>query len=338
MAVFLANSGGAWDNAKKLVEDGNYGGKGSEAHAATVIGDTVGDPFKDTAGPAINPLLKVMNLVSLLIAPAVVAWSIGDDANTPLRVDHRGRRGADHRRGRGVEQAQADLDGRGRSDVAQHRSGSAPDPQVRNGMGASGVMPGAPSSDEHAELSDRTRTLLPMRPARPTLLLSLLVLCASLVACSSASGPRVWAASVCTALAPWRTEIGTLTTRTQQQMTAATTPAQAKENLMRLFGGAESASEKARAGVQQAGVPDVDRGEQVAESFPASLGAMRDAYGRARTGIEALATRARRRPSIPRSPSVVDKLNAEYQQSSLDTSRLDSKELKQAFDEVPECR
>ncbi|MEV4479713.1 sodium-translocating pyrophosphatase [Micromonospora coxensis] len=86
MAVFLANSGGAWDNAKKLVEDGAYGGKGSESHAATVIGDTVGDPFKDTAGPAINPLLKVMNLVSLLIAPAVVAWSVGDEKNTPLRV------------------------------------------------------------------------------------------------------------------------------------------------------------------------------------------------------------------------------------------------------------
>jgi K(+)-stimulated pyrophosphate-energized sodium pump len=86
MAVFLANSGGAWDNAKKLVEDGAYGGKGSEAHAATVIGDTVGDPFKDTAGPAINPLLKVMNLVSLLIAPAVVSLSIGTSMNTAARV------------------------------------------------------------------------------------------------------------------------------------------------------------------------------------------------------------------------------------------------------------
>ncbi|MEV6631391.1 sodium-translocating pyrophosphatase [Actinoplanes sp. NPDC051470] len=86
MAVFLANSGGAWDNAKKLVEDGNYGGKGSDAHEATIIGDTVGDPFKDTAGPAINPLLKVMNLVSLLIAPAVVAWSIGSDQNDALRI------------------------------------------------------------------------------------------------------------------------------------------------------------------------------------------------------------------------------------------------------------
>ncbi|MCF8551324.1 MAG: sodium/proton-translocating pyrophosphatase, partial [Candidatus Nanopelagicales bacterium] len=86
MAVFLSNSGGAWDNAKKFVEDGHFGGKGSPAHEATVIGDTVGDPFKDTAGPAINPLIKVMNLVALLIAPAIVGLSIGADANSGLRI------------------------------------------------------------------------------------------------------------------------------------------------------------------------------------------------------------------------------------------------------------
>ena len=85
MAVFLANSGGAWDNAKKIVEDGAHGGKGSLAHEATIIGDTVGDPFKDTAGPAINPLLKVMNLVSVLIAPAIVSLTVGASASPAIR-------------------------------------------------------------------------------------------------------------------------------------------------------------------------------------------------------------------------------------------------------------
>jgi len=86
MAVLLSNSGGAWDNAKKIVEEGRYGGKNSRAHEASVIGDTVGDPFKDTAGPAINPLIKVMNLVSVLVAPTAIVLSEAPDASHPVRI------------------------------------------------------------------------------------------------------------------------------------------------------------------------------------------------------------------------------------------------------------
>jgi len=86
MAVFLSNSGGAWDNAKKMVEDGNHGGKGSDAHHATIVGDTVGDPFKDTAGPAINPLIKVMNLVGLLVTPAIVGFALGDNTDYSMVI------------------------------------------------------------------------------------------------------------------------------------------------------------------------------------------------------------------------------------------------------------
>jgi hypothetical protein len=176
-----------------------------------------------------------------------------------------------------------------------------------------------------------------MRSARTIPLFVFAFLVVTLGGCAGSPAPRAWAASVCTALSPWRTEIGTLTTRTQQQMTAETTPAQAKENLMRLFGGAEDASEKARAGVEKAGVPDVDHGQQVADSFKSSLSAMRDAYGRAKSGIAALAV-SPAKTFYTQVAAIVDTLNTEYSKSELDTSKLDSKELSQAFDEVPECR
>jgi K(+)-stimulated pyrophosphate-energized sodium pump len=85
MAVMLANSGGNWDNAKKKIEAGMFGGKGTEEHKAGVVGDTVGDPFKDTAGPALNPMIKVMNLVAILMAPIAVQ-PISTAARTAVMV------------------------------------------------------------------------------------------------------------------------------------------------------------------------------------------------------------------------------------------------------------
>ena len=176
-----------------------------------------------------------------------------------------------------------------------------------------------------------------MRPARPLALLLILAFAAAAAACSGGRGPNAWAASVCTALGPWRTEIGSLASRTQQQMDADTSPGQAKENLMRLFAGAADASEHARAGVVAAGVPDVADGKQIAEAFTSALTAIRDAYGRARSGIQGLPT-APAKTFYAHVEQVVAKLNQEYASSSLDTSKLHSRELKDAFDQVPECR
>ena len=167
-----------------------------------------------------------------------------------------------------------------------------------------------------------------------TVVLATLVL---VVAGCGGPSPRAWTASVCEALAPWRAEINKLTSSTQQQMTAQTTPAQAKENLVRLFDGAEQASETARRKVEEAGVPETDHGEEISTGFRTSLSKVRDAYGRARDTIDGLDT-GEATAFYDGVRTAVDTLNKEYDASALDTSRLNSEELKQAFDEVPECR
>jgi predicted lipid-binding transport protein (Tim44 family) len=167
-----------------------------------------------------------------------------------------------------------------------------------------------------------------------TVVLATLVL---VVAGCGGPSPRVWAASVCEALTPWRAEINKLTSSTQQQMTAQTTPAQAKENLVRLFAGAEQASETARRRIEEAGVPETDGGAEISAGFRDQLSKVRDAYGRARATIDRLDT-GRADAFYDGVRAAVDTLNKEYDESALDTSRLNSTELKKAFDEVPECR
>lgn len=155
--------------------------------------------------------------------------------------------------------------------------------------------------------------------------------------CGGGLGARPWAASVCDSLAPWRDEIASLNRRAQQQMTAETTPAQAKENLIRLVSGAGSATEAALAKVTKAGVPDVPGGDKVAQSFVASLTAVRDAYRRAKQDLQQLDT-GDAAAFYDGVTTVLDTLNAEYTRSALDASNLESPELTRAFDEVPECR
>lgn len=190
-------------------------------------------------------------------------------------------------------------------------------------------------------MGEESRTLQRMRTtcaATATRLTAVLVTLVILVSgCGGGPSARAWAASVCAALTPWRAEISSLVSSTEQQMTARTTPAQARENLVRLLGGAEAATETARQKVAAAGVPDAERGDVVARGFVTSLTAVRDAYGKAREAIEGLAT-GRADAFYDGVRAAMDTLNEEYGASALDTSALNSEELKQAFDEVPECR
>lgn len=169
-------------------------------------------------------------------------------------------------------------------------------------------------------------------------LVPLLVAAAAVLGGCMADGPppRVWAASVCSALNPWREEIATLTTRAQQQTPHATTPQQAKENLVRMLEGARDASEKARGKVAAAGVPEVDGGGDIADGVTGSLAQVRDAYGRAGDSMRALPTED---PAVfyDSVSTVMATLQREYDASALDTSSLRSTELQQAFGEVPEC-
>jgi hypothetical protein len=148
--------------------------------------------------------------------------------------------------------------------------------------------------------------------------------------------PAAWARSVCGALNPWRTEISDLTLKAQHELGTAKTAKQAKTNVVTLLSGAEQSSEKARRGVADAGVPKVERGDEIAKHFVASLEKARDAYGHAKTTVTALPT-ADATAFYAAVRGAFDTLREEYARSALDTEHVGSKDLQKAFDEVPEC-
>jgi hypothetical protein len=149
--------------------------------------------------------------------------------------------------------------------------------------------------------------------------------------------PEAWAGRVCAALAPWRGEIDALTGRAQAQMDAAKSPDQAKKSLVELLAGAETSSERARAAVAAAGLPDAANGRRVATEFAQSLERTRDAYGRAKTAVNALAT-AQAKAFYDGVAAVFAQLTKEYAASAPDPDKITSTELRKAFDKVPACR
>jgi hypothetical protein len=165
----------------------------------------------------------------------------------------------------------------------------------------------------------------------------LLIACVGLVACGGGTPPDAWASQVCHALGPWRTQISNLNAEASARMTTASTPDQARSHLLELLAGAEAATETARASLAAAGTPDVDGGEEVARRFSASLEGARDAYAHARSDLQALPTHdpARFYDGVV---TVFSRLSRDYLASGLDPGKVDSVELRQAFDRIEQCR
>jgi hypothetical protein len=182
----------------------------------------------------------------------------------------------------------------------------------------------------------RLHTMRRLRSSRWAVVPALALLTV-MAGCAAGPPPRVWAASVCSALSPWRAEINTLTSRAEQVTPQSASPELAKDNLVRMLEGARDASGRARDQVAAAGVPEVDDGEAIADGMVKSLTKIRDAYGQARDGVQALPT-TEPATFYQGVAGVMTKLQQEYEGSALDTSSLRSQELKEAFAEVPECR
>lgn len=175
-----------------------------------------------------------------------------------------------------------------------------------------------------------------MRAARLSAAVVLLCVAAG---CAGGDGvePKQWAKTVCSALSPWRAAIADLTDKANQQLQAAKTPTQTKTNIVELLTGAETASEKARAGVDGAGVPRVEDGKKVAEQFTTSLSKARDAYGNAKRTVSGLPT-ADAKAFYAAVGSAFGTLKEDYERSAIDPAHTGPADLQRAFDEVPECR
>ena len=171
---------------------------------------------------------------------------------------------------------------------------------------------------------------------RAVVLISVVVLAGCGSAEPAGVKPVAWAKAVCGALSPWRTKLDTLTSQTQRQLTAQTTPSQAKQNLVGLLAGMEDASETARGKVAGAGTPAVDDGAKIAERFVRSLTGVRDAYGHARTTVAGLDARDGTK-FYAAVRAAFGTLRSEYAATALDTDKFTSGSLRKAFNEVPEC-